>query len=215
MTTSSHDIEELERRLLSVTAENARLRGELAISRDRQNARAEILRTIAASPSDARPVFAAIASSSKRLLGGFSATVLQFIGDELHLVAFTPTSPEADDGLKASFPRKIADFPTFALRARRRDDPVSRQRGGRRPRAEPGAGATARLPQRAVHAADEPRHAGRHDQRHARRNRRVRARPRAAAPDLCRSGRDRHRECAPVQRDQGNARAPDRDGPTS
>ncbi|AMA57254.1 GAF domain-containing sensor histidine kinase [Bradyrhizobium sp. CCGE-LA001] len=115
MTTASHDIEDLERRLQSAATENARLRSELAVERDRQSASAEILRTIAASPSDARPVFAAIASSSKRLLGGFSATVLQFIGDELHLVAFTPTSPEADEGLKASFPRKIADFPTFAL----------------------------------------------------------------------------------------------------
>jgi signal transduction histidine kinase len=111
MTALSNDvagIDELKRQLQSAAAENARLR-------DRQNASAEILRTIAASPSDARPVFAAIASSSKRLLGGFSATVLQFIGDELHLVAFTPTSPEGDEGLKASFPRRIEDFPTFAL----------------------------------------------------------------------------------------------------
>ncbi|MEH2492612.1 GAF domain-containing protein [Bradyrhizobium sp. AZCC 2230] len=111
MTALSNDvagIDELKRQLQSAAAENARLR-------DRQNASAEILRTIAAFPSDARPVFAAIASSSKRLLGGFSATVLQFIGDELHLVAFTPTSPEGDEGLKASFPRRIEDFPTFAL----------------------------------------------------------------------------------------------------
>ncbi|MCK1419436.1 GAF domain-containing protein [Bradyrhizobium sp. 180] len=115
MTVPSNEIEELEQRLQSAATENARLRGELAVARDRQNASAEIFRTIAASPSDARPVFAAIASSSKRLLDGFSATVLQFIGDELHLVAFTPTSPAADEGLKASFPRKIADFPTFAL----------------------------------------------------------------------------------------------------
>ncbi|MBR0971016.1 MULTISPECIES: GAF domain-containing sensor histidine kinase [Bradyrhizobium] len=115
MTTPFIDIEELERRLQSATAENAQLRSELAIAGDRQRASAEILRTIAASPSDARPVFEAIASSSKRLLGGFSATVLQFIEDELHLVAYTPTSLEADEGLKAAFPRKIADFPTFAL----------------------------------------------------------------------------------------------------
>ena len=74
MTTASHDIEDLERRLQSAATENARLRSELAVERDRQSASAEILRTIAASPSDARPVFAAIASSSKRLLGGFSAT---------------------------------------------------------------------------------------------------------------------------------------------
>ncbi|MET4385694.1 two-component system NtrC family sensor kinase [Bradyrhizobium sp. F1.4.3] len=111
MTTSTNDvagIDELGRQLQSAAAENARLR-------DRQSASAEILRTIAASPSDARPVFEAIASSSKRMLGGFSATVLQFIGDELHLVAFTPTSPDGDEGLKASFPRRIEDFPTFAL----------------------------------------------------------------------------------------------------
>src|SRR5690349_9885078 len=109
MTNPSNDVAD------ALAAENARLRSELASARDRQSASAEILRTIAASPSDARPVFEAIASSSKRLLGGFSATVLQFIGDELHLVAYTPTSPEADEGLKASFPRRIADFPTFAL----------------------------------------------------------------------------------------------------
>ncbi|MEY9359700.1 two-component system NtrC family sensor kinase [Bradyrhizobium yuanmingense] len=115
MTTVLQEIEELERRLRSATAEIAQLRAELATARDRQSASAEILRTIAASPSDARPVFTAVAASAKRLLGGFSATVLQFIGDELHLVAFTPTNPEADAGLKASFPRKIADFPTFGL----------------------------------------------------------------------------------------------------
>src|SRR5690349_6582564 len=118
MTTPINDaagIDELKRQLQSAAAENAQLRGELAVARDRQTASAEILRNIASSPSDARPVFQAIASSSKRLLGGFSATVLQFIDDELHLVAFTPTSPEADEGLKASFPRRIADFPTFAL----------------------------------------------------------------------------------------------------
>ncbi|WP_339027454.1 GAF domain-containing protein [Bradyrhizobium symbiodeficiens] len=109
MTDPSHDVAD------ELAAENAQLRSALATARDRQSASAEILRTIAASPSDARPVFEAIASSSKRLLDGFSATVLQFIDDELHLVAYTPTSPEADEGLKASFPRKIAEFPTFAL----------------------------------------------------------------------------------------------------
>ncbi|MCA1458629.1 GAF domain-containing protein [Bradyrhizobium sp. BRP22] len=108
-------IDQLEQQLQSGAAENASLRSALAVARDRQSASADILRTIAASPSDARPVFEAIASSSKRLLGAFSATVLQFIGDELHLVAYTPISPEADQGLRLSFPRQIADFPTFAL----------------------------------------------------------------------------------------------------
>ncbi|MGH6641476.1 MAG: GAF domain-containing protein, partial [Bradyrhizobium sp.] len=99
----------------AIAIENARLFNETREALERQTATAEILKVIAASPSDAQPVFEAIADSAKRLLGGFSATVLRFIGDELHLVAFTPTDPAADAGLQASFPRSISEFPTFAL----------------------------------------------------------------------------------------------------
>ncbi|MBR1210723.1 GAF domain-containing protein [Bradyrhizobium sp. JYMT SZCCT0180] len=98
-----------------IAIENTRLFRETRDALERQTATAEILKVIAASPSDAQPVFEAIAASAKRLLGGFSATVLRFLGDELHLVAFTPTSPAADEGLQASFPRSISEFPTFAL----------------------------------------------------------------------------------------------------
>ena len=98
-----------------IAIENTRLFRETRDALERQTATAEILKVIAASPSDAQPVFEAIAASAKRLLGGFSATVLRFLGDELHLVAYTPTSPAADEGLKASFPRSISEFPTFAL----------------------------------------------------------------------------------------------------
>lgn len=108
-------IDELEQQLQSKAAENALLSDKVRQALEWQTATAEILQVIAASPSDAQPAFEAIAANAKRLLHGFSATVLRFIGDELHLVAYTPTSPEADDGLKASFPRHIADFPTFAL----------------------------------------------------------------------------------------------------
>jgi GAF domain-containing protein len=99
----------------AIAIENARLFNESQAALERQTATAEILKVIAASPSDAQPVFEAIADSARRLLGGFSATVLRFLGDELHLVAFTPTNPAADEGLKASFPRSISEFPTFAL----------------------------------------------------------------------------------------------------
>ncbi|MBR1199819.1 GAF domain-containing protein [Bradyrhizobium sp. AUGA SZCCT0274] len=99
----------------AIAIENTRLFRETREALERQTATAEILKVIAASPSDAQPVFEAIAASAKRLLGGFSATVLRFLGDELHLVAYTPTSPAADEGLKASFPRSISEFPTFAL----------------------------------------------------------------------------------------------------
>ena len=97
-------------------------------------------------------MFEAIAASAKRLLGGFSATVLRFIGDELHLVAYTPTSPEADEGLQAAFPRQIADFPTFALVRGGETVAIPGQRSRRRPAAEQGTGKAARLPQRPVHA---------------------------------------------------------------
>jgi GAF domain-containing protein len=99
----------------AIAIDNARLFNVTRQALERQTATADILKVIAASPSDAQPVFEAIADSAKRLLGGFSATVLRFLGDELHLVAYTPTNPAADEGLEASFPRSISEFPTFAL----------------------------------------------------------------------------------------------------
>ena len=99
----------------NLSRENARLQAELRAAQDRQTATAEILKVIASSPSVVQPVFEAIADSAKRLIGGFSTTVLRFIGDELHLAAYTPTNAAADHALKASFPRRLEEFPTFAL----------------------------------------------------------------------------------------------------
>src|SRR5262245_8871803 len=98
-----------------IAIQNARLFNETQEALERQTATAEILKVIASSPSDVQPVFEAIASSAKRLLDGFTATVLHFRGDQLHLVAFTPSSPEADQGLQASFPQPVAEFPIFGL----------------------------------------------------------------------------------------------------
>ncbi|MEH2496771.1 two-component system NtrC family sensor kinase [Bradyrhizobium sp. AZCC 1678] len=98
-----------------IAIENTRLFNETREALERQTATAEILKVIASSPSDIQPVFEAIASSAKTLLGAFSTTVLRFIGEELHLVAYTPTDPEADKALKSSFPRPLAELPVFAL----------------------------------------------------------------------------------------------------
>ncbi|WP_246175436.1 GAF domain-containing sensor histidine kinase [Bradyrhizobium paxllaeri] len=98
-----------------IAIQNARLFNETREALERQTATAEILKVIAGSPSDVQPVFEAIAASAKALLGAFSTTVLRFIGDELHLVAYTPTDPKADEVLQSSFPRPLAEFPTFAL----------------------------------------------------------------------------------------------------
>ena len=98
-----------------VAIENARLLTETREALERQTATADILKVIASSPSDVQPVFEAIATRANALLGGFSTAVFRFIDGIGHLAAFTPTNSVADDILKKSFPRPIADFETFAM----------------------------------------------------------------------------------------------------
>jgi GAF domain-containing protein/DNA-binding response OmpR family regulator len=98
-----------------IAIQNARLFRETTEALERQTATAEILKVIAASPSDVQPVFDAIATSSKRLIGGFSTTVFRIVDGVMQLVAYTPTHRQADAALTATFPRPIAEFPPFAL----------------------------------------------------------------------------------------------------
>src|SRR6185312_10653022 len=74
-----------------IAIENARLFNETQEALERQTATAEILSVIASSPSDTTPVFHAIASSAKRLLGGFTAAVFRLLDGTVYLGAFTPT----------------------------------------------------------------------------------------------------------------------------
>ncbi|MVT52664.1 GAF domain-containing protein [Bradyrhizobium yuanmingense] len=94
--------------------ENARLLAELRAAQDRETATADILKIIASSPSEVKPVFDAIARRANALLGGFSTTVFRFIDGNAHLAAFTPTNSAADEALKKMFPRPIADFENMA-----------------------------------------------------------------------------------------------------
>jgi len=96
-----------------IAIQNARLFNETREALERQTATADILKVIASSPSDVQPVFEAIAASANRLIGGHSTAVSRFVDGVAHLAAFTPTSPAADEVLKASFPRPLADFPPF------------------------------------------------------------------------------------------------------
>jgi len=92
-----------------IAIENARLFNETQEALERQTATADILKVIASSPSDVQPVFQAIAERSNRLLGGLSTAVYSLVDDVQHLMAFTPTSPEADAALKSAFPRPLSE----------------------------------------------------------------------------------------------------------
>ena len=99
----------------AIAIENARLFNETRESLERQTATADILKVLAASPSDVQPVFDAIAANANRLIGGFSTAVLRYIDGAAHLAAFTPGDPAGDRVLQASFPVPFAQFPAYQL----------------------------------------------------------------------------------------------------
>ena len=98
-----------------IAIENTRLFNETQEALERQTATADILKVIASSPSDVQPVFDAIAASANRLIGGYSTAVHRIIDDIVHLVAFTPIDPEADEALRAAFPLPVSEWPSLAL----------------------------------------------------------------------------------------------------
>jgi len=98
-----------------IAIENARLFNETKEALERQTATAGILKVIASSPSDVQPVFEAIVRSANTLVGGFSSTVFRFIDGIGHLKAYTPTTPAADEILRATFPLPVADFLPFQM----------------------------------------------------------------------------------------------------
>ncbi len=98
-----------------IAIENARLFNETKESLERQTATSEILKVIASSPSEVKPVFEAIATSANRLIGGFSTAVFRFVEGIAHLAAFTPTTPAADEVLQAGFPSPLSRFEPFKL----------------------------------------------------------------------------------------------------
>ena len=89
-----------------IAIENVRLFTELKASNrdlsnalDRQTATADILRVISQAQADVQPVFDAIAESTMRLFGTWSAVVYRFEGGLIRLVAARGGLPGSDDSL--------------------------------------------------------------------------------------------------------------------
>ena len=93
-----------------IAIENARLFNETREALERQTATADILKVIASSPDNVQPVFQAIADRSKRLVDALSTTVFRLVDGMSYLRAFTPTTPQADAKLQATFPAPLSTF---------------------------------------------------------------------------------------------------------
>src|SRR4030095_4949771 len=92
-------VRDLEKRLAEALDPLQTRDRERAEPREQRTATSEILRVIASSPTDERPVFETIVASALRLLNGHAAGLPTLHGDELHMSAFTSTTPSGDSAL--------------------------------------------------------------------------------------------------------------------
>src|SRR5262245_24402479 len=91
-----------------IAIENVRLFTETKQALERQTATNEILRVIASSPTDVRPVFETIIQNAQRLLEGHSSAVMVRIGEEIHLGAYTSTEGTDDAEVRSFWPLSIS-----------------------------------------------------------------------------------------------------------
>src|SRR5262249_32837758 len=80
------------------------LEKRLAEALEQQTATAEILRVISSSPTDAQPVFDAIAASAMRLCDGELSVVARYDGELLHLAAHAHVGSEGVDLIRQLYP---------------------------------------------------------------------------------------------------------------
>jgi GAF domain-containing protein/anti-sigma regulatory factor (Ser/Thr protein kinase) len=78
---------------------------ELSEALEQQTATSEILRVLSRSPTDAQPVFDAIAAATLKLCDANSANVFTFDGKLLHIAALQMVSPQAIADIKRLFPQ--------------------------------------------------------------------------------------------------------------
>ena len=113
-------VRDLEKRLAEALGQLQTRDRELAESQEQQAATAEILRVICSSPSDVQPVFEAIVSSAKQLVGAYSTALLRLIDGELQLVASSATTSLGDEALRAMYPLRLTQAPLLAQAIRDR-----------------------------------------------------------------------------------------------
>jgi signal transduction histidine kinase len=80
-------VRELEKRLAEALDREAEALKHESEALERETATAEILKVISSSPTDIRPIFAAVAGSAARLCGAFDATIFQVDADGLRVGA--------------------------------------------------------------------------------------------------------------------------------
>src|SRR5215467_89441 len=83
---------------------NVRLFNETKEALDQQTATSEILRVISTSPTDAQPVFEAIAQSAMRLCDATMSVVSRYDGELIHLAAYSHVSAAAVELMRQRFP---------------------------------------------------------------------------------------------------------------
>src|SRR5215831_1059221 len=83
---------------------NVRLFNETKEALDQQTATSEILRVISTSPTDAQPVFEAIAQSAMRLCDATMSVVSRYDGELIHLAAHAHVSAEGVELMRQRFP---------------------------------------------------------------------------------------------------------------
>ena len=165
-----------------IAIENTRLFNETQQALERQTATADVLKVIASSPSDVQPVFEAIASSAKRLLGGILDRGAPLRRRSYILPPSRRRTPKPTRRLQAPSRASLRNSRPFrwSHTARPFSSPTPKLK---RCPTRQGIARASRFPQHAVHAPDERRRARRHHQRDPRGARRVRS---AACSSCCR-----------------------------
>ncbi|MBK8741155.1 MAG: PAS domain-containing protein [Betaproteobacteria bacterium] len=188
-----------------------RARDEATAALERQTATAEVLASISGSMADTQPVFERIVQNVRRLFGTRFAVLQLLHGDMVEMPA---VDGQGIEKLREHYPRPLDATTVGGLAMLSEAGCAVRARSG-----QPGnaAGRHRVCPRRRLQFgdlhADDPRGQGdRGDRRRASRGRALRRPAGRAHQDLRRPGRDRDREHAPVQRDEGSARAADGDG---